>query len=98
MTTIYGLREVGSEEIRYVGYTNQPIAKRLLDHQRKARGKSWPYGVAEWMRSAGEVEIVRLRTCPRKDAHKAERQWVKKLHGDGHRLTNSHLLPREVPA
>lgn len=95
MTIIYGLREVGSDEIRYVGYTNQPLAKRLRQHEYKALARS-PYGPTEWMLGAGPVEIVRLRACPRHQANKAERAWVERLHKLGHRLTNRHLLPRAI--
>lgn len=95
MTKIYGLREVGCDEIRYVGFTNQPLPKRLAEHRKNARAE-WPYGPTDWMRSAGEIEIVRLCACPMAKARRLERKWVVRLHSEGHRLTNRHLLPAEA--
>jgi hypothetical protein len=97
MTTIYGLREVGSDEIRYVGFTNYPLELRLERHRYNAR-VGWPFGPTEWMRGCGEVEIVALADCCQADARQCERSHVERLHYEGHRLTNRHLLPRQTGA
>lgn len=97
MTIIYGLRERGSEEIRYVGFTNRELPLRLRRHEYNAR-RGWPYGPTDWMQRAGVVEIVPLCECAPDDAHNVERQMVEALHGAGHRLTNRHLVPRQTGA
>ena len=99
MTIIYGLREVGSDEIRYVGLTNKSRAERLKDHQTKANTNGWNYGVSVWMRNCGRpVEIIQLCACSPDKARKAERRWVERLHKQGCRLVNSHLVPRNADA
>lgn len=95
MSIIYGIREVGSAEIRYVGLTNMPLKRKLANHLAKAR-TGWPYGPALWIAEGREVEIVRLRNCPASEARCAERRWVERLHNAGHRLFNRHLVPRET--
>lgn len=95
MTTIYGLRAIGDTEIRYVGLTNLPIKQALKTHKSKARN-GWGYGPADWIAEVGDVEIVALRICASDQARKAERHWVEKLYGEGHRLLNSHLIPRQT--
>lgn len=92
MSVIYGLREIGTTEIRYVGLTNHSVKKRFREHQAKARGK-WHYAPAPWMRSAGPVEAVILRICPASEARAAERRWIEKLFSEGHRLCNVKMLP-----
>ena len=97
MTIIYGLREVGCEEFRYVGLTDHPLTKRFAEHQSKARG-TWSYQPAPWMRTVESVEIIRLQNCPKSKSRAAERHWVERLHAAGHRLLNSHLVPRQTGA
>ena len=97
MSIIYGLRQVGTDEIRYVGLTNFSLRKRFAEHQSKARGK-WHYEPAPWMRSTGNVEPVILQTCAMSKARIAERRWVERLAREGHRLLNSHLVPRQTGA
>lgn len=93
MTIIYGLREVGSGEIRYVGRTNHPLEKRLREHKWKAR-HNYPRRLCEWISAAGEIEIIPLAECAPESACRVERQTVRDIWQRGDRLTNGHLVPR----
>lgn len=93
MTLIYGLRELGTNEIRYVGFTDKPRASRLKKHKSNAKSGKWNYPVYHWMSQARDVEIVGLCNCPKHRARELERRWVERLVGQGHRLTNCHLSP-----
>lgn len=93
MTTIYALREVGATEARYIGRSDKPLGERLLKHIQNAK-RNYPRAISGWIKGAGEVEIVPLAQCPRQDAAAEERRMVALYHSAGHRLTNSHLLPR----
>lgn len=94
MTTIYGLREAGSVEIRYIGFTNHPLELRLKKHLGDARGPYWSRDVTQWVRATNNLEIVPLRQCEPNDARLEERRMVEAFHAAGHRLTNGHLRPR----
>lgn len=94
MTVIYGLREIGSEEIRYVGRTEHALHKRLHKHKLNVR-QGYPPRICAWIESAQEIEIIPLRTCAKERACAVERETVTVLFEQGHRLTNSHLLPRK---
>lgn len=97
MTIVYGLREVGTNEVRYVGITNKTKAERLKAHHSKANSKGWNYPVTAWIREAGPVEIIQLCACPKEESRKAERRWVERLHSQGARLLNRHLVPSDTP-
>ena len=93
MITIYGLRECGSNELRYIGQSSKPLAERLRKHLLNAR-RGYPPLVSGWINAAGSVEIAAIATCPSSEADAEERRLVELYHALGHRLTNSHLLPR----
>ncbi len=96
MSTIYGLREVGSIEIRYIGFSNHPLELRLKKHLGDSRSYYYYRPVTAWVRSAGQIEIVPLCTCDPSEARANERRMVQAFHAAGHRLTNGHLLPRSA--
>lgn len=93
MTEIYGLRERGSEEIRYIGRTEKPLCERLHKHKLNAR-HNYPPAISQWINSAERIEIIPLVECERRDGPATERRLVEKYCAAGHRLTNSHLVPR----
>lgn len=93
MTIIYGLREAGSAEVRYIGKSDKPLSERLHKHKLNAR-RNYPRQISEWINSADQIEIVTIDEVDRASACLAERETVSRFHSDGHRLTNSHLLPR----
>lgn len=97
MTVIYGLREVGSAEIRYIGRSAKPLPERLHKHQLNA-AKGYPPLISQWIKSAGEIEIVALQECSADLAYHSERRLAEQYHADGHRLVNSHLVPRQTGA
>lgn len=97
MTTIYGLREVDSDEVRYIGRTEHPLHKRLHKHRLNAL-HGYPPKVSAWINGADGVEIFAISECAKADCNRVERETVERFHDDGHRLTNSHLLPRQTGA
>lgn len=93
MTVIYGLVAPGTSEVRYVGRTDKPLDSRLLKHRQNAM-RGYPPLISAWLRETEDVQIVVLRECAREQAAQTERAVVQEYHQLGHRLTNSHLLPR----
>lgn len=90
---IYGVREVGSSEFRYVGLTTKTITRRKSEHFGSAeRGRKTPF--ADWLRKFPDreaayfqsLEIVQSEDIA--DLGKAEERWISRLRGDGHRLLN----------
>lgn len=97
-TWIYGLKEEGSDEIRYVGASVDPIVR----HRTHLRGYNQSKGMAKWMgacKEAGiEVEMVCLepvegtrrvqgaRRLP--EVAEAEDRWIVTLLDEEHRLIN----------
>ena len=93
MTVIYGLREVGSDEVRYVGRTDGPLEKRLHKHRLNVR-QGYPDRICNWIASAEAIEIISITECPAEVACQVERETVRDFWESGHRLTNGHLIPR----
>lgn len=88
--TIYGLSEIGSDEIRYVGRTAKTPKHRLQRHiwQARTETKVRHRYLSRWIRSvAYEVVIIILETDP-VDPREAERRWIKTLREQGARLVN----------
>ena len=87
-TTVYGLREVGTDEVRYIGQTNQPLKHRLRAHRNDVRNMALPK--TQWIKqlrnSGSSVEIVELE----KDAvyNLSETQHILSHQSRGHRLLN----------
>ena len=64
-TTIYGLHETDSEQIRYVGATRSPLRQRLSQHRAQARHShqsGYDSPKSEWVRSISpdRLEITAL--------------------------------------
>ena len=91
---IYGVREIGSAEYRYVGLTTHRIARRKSEHYKTAlRGqKKTPF--ADWLRQRTDRESVYFESLElvmgtdREDLGRAEARWIEKLRRQGHRLLN----------
>lgn len=94
MIVIYALRSAGDTEVRYIGRSGRPLDQRLQVHKQNAFRQNYPPKVSAWIREAGDIEIVPLARCTARLAAKREREWVERYHALGHRLTNSHLVPR----
>ena len=95
--TIYGLREVDTHELRYIGLTTKPLEERLRKHIRNVK-QHYPRKICDWIVAAQKIEIVPLLVCDESDARKQERFFVAKMISEGHRLANSHLVPRPTDA
>lgn len=97
MSVIYALRAVGSAEVRYIGRTSKPLAWRLHKHRLNA-ANNYPPLISGWINEGAEIEIVALAECEQDQACAVERQMVEAFNALGHRLTNSHLMPRKANA
>ncbi len=91
--SIYGVRELGLPEYRYVGLTTQTISRRRSDHWKAAEGgKKTPF--ADWLRRCAEHEAVyfeSLELVMGDDLNAlgaAEQRWIEMLRSEGHRLLN----------
>jgi len=93
MTTIYGLRETGTQEFRYIGRSNNPLAIRLRKHRLNA-ARNYPPRISAWINAAAAIEIVPIAFAADEDCCATERALVEHYANAGHRLTNAHLLPR----
>jgi len=97
---IYGLREVGQEEIRYVGKTINP-QNRLRGHlgQKEVNAghkkKTW---VSECEEKQVKIEIVILEECDPSIASAREAFWIDDCIRRGYRLTNSNRVAQQTQA
>lgn len=90
---IYGVREMGSSEYRYVGLTTHRITRRKSEHYKVAlMGRKTPF--ADWLRQHPDRESVYFESleivmsADLNDLGSAEFRWIEKLRTDGHRLLN----------
>jgi hypothetical protein len=88
---VYGIRDVGSGDVRYVGQTTAALRRRLQQHLRVARsGHKTP--LYDWLRArdADAVEIVELETVyrDREELGIAEMAWISYLRERGAQLLN----------
>ncbi|SDZ50735.1 NUMOD3 domain-containing DNA-binding protein [Herbiconiux ginsengi] len=88
---VYGIRDVATGDVRYVGQTTVPIRRRLQQHLRVARsGRRTP--LYDWLRSrdSGTFEIVELEKVyrEREELGIAEMAWISYLRERGARLLN----------
>lgn len=87
--TVYGLREKGTDRVRYIGQTSYPIDDRLYRHWQEAN-KGNKTARSNWMRSirdrGGEIEAVPLE----ENAiwNEAEIKWISHYRGIDDRLLN----------
>jgi hypothetical protein len=90
---IYGVREMGSQEFRYVGLTTKMISHRKREHLKvAASGRKTPF--ADWLRSRTDEEeaffssLELVMSDDIDDLGHAEQRWISKLRAEGHRLLN----------
>ena len=88
---IYAFRAEGSAEFRYVGLTTSTLYKRMQAHFKKAQLQA-KFPFYDWLRKQDKetvlmqpLEVVRTSL---EDLGEAERKWIAKLRGEGHRLLN----------
>lgn len=96
MFYIYGLREVGSDEYRYVGHTNDCDRRRwahmALAKDPQASNNEQLY---KWMAAAGNFKMDVLQTVD-SNPRSAEEIWINKLRAAGDRLLNARSATRRV--
>jgi hypothetical protein len=90
---IYGVREMGSSEYRYVGLTTHRISRRKSEHYKTAMtGRKTPF--ADWLRQRTDRASVYFESLElvmgsdREALGRAEVRWIEKFRRDGHRLLN----------
>jgi len=90
---IYGVREMGTTEYRYVGLTTKTIVRRKSEHYKVAEsGKKTPF--ADWLRKHPDRESAYFEPLELIEGQdlallgEAERRWIEKLTSEGHRLLN----------
>lgn len=90
---IYGVRQLGSSEYRYVGLTTHTISRRRSEHFKAASGgRKTPF--ADWLRQNTDRETVYfaslelVMSADLDDLGSAEVRWIEKLRHEGHRLLN----------
>ena len=99
VTSIYGLIDPRTKQIRYIGKANDP-AKRYYDHIKQAKDGYKSYK-CNWIRNlfkAGRkpVLIILQRYIPLKLWRDAERFWVQYCKDKGYKVTN--LYPAGIGA
>lgn len=88
IVVIYGLREIGSDAIRYVGKSCNPC-KRLREHIREANSSDCYKD--RWIRKSKGIELIELEMALASEWQERERYWIQRLRLTGHPLTNTTL-------
>lgn len=88
-STVYGIVDGDTLEIRYVGKTHFSLEERMKGH--RVSKENVP--LADWIVLHHGTAIVLERVAP---AHldRAERRWLRRLLGEGARLLNVNKMPR----
>lgn len=93
---IYGLRENGSDEIRYVGHTKD-IQQRLYQHKTKTGQIKGNAALSAWLDETGDNLLCEtIDYVPANQARKHEEKHMRKLAGKGHRLLNIRQAARKI--
>lgn len=90
LRVVYGLRQVGSADIRYIGRTTKGVSHRLMRHFWQARAKGWTCQkpVSIWIRECGfRVEAVVIEETDG-DLPAAELRWLASFREQGVDLIN----------
>lgn len=83
---IYGLKEAGSGEFRYIGKTVDP-ENRLVSHRKDGLENS-VNPKQRWIASALSIEMEIIEECEPEQEDKREQYWISFYEKIGHRLTN----------
>ena len=92
-TKIYGLVHPRTGVVRYVGKCVTPLARRLTNHEYRARSGRAKHPLGDWIRSLqhrGLRPQMLLLEDNVADWQAAERRWIKSLRDEGRRLLNRH--------
>jgi hypothetical protein len=92
---LYALKDPITQEVRYVGQSNQPLrrlAEHLTDHQNNQAKAAW----IEDLRSQNKEPLIEiLEEVQGKDTPEREVWWIAHYQWQGHHLTN-HSLKHEA--
>ena len=93
LCTIYALAEAGSDAIRYIGKTTQPLKKRLYGHLYNARrgadtNRHKTHWIAQCDARGIKIEAKVLEIVPASEQDAAEIKWITASRNDGQPLTN----------
>lgn len=96
---VYGIREIGSLELRYIGQTQKGGDFRLRYLKSLARAGIGHRNMRDWLVGCDfQVEAIRLGEAPsREDARAKELVAIQAFAAVGHRLLNSQGVPRSKP-
>lgn len=96
MFEVYGIRQVGSKELRYIGQTGRGRKMRLGFIVSLARAGLGDERIREWLQSCNfQVEAVCLDTAnSREEAKAIEASAIRLFWAAGHGLLNRQGLPR----
>lgn len=90
---IYGVREMDSEEFRYVGLTTGTVSNRRAQHWKSVQhGRRTPF--VDWLGTHDDRESVYFQSLELimsedlSDLGEAERVWIARMRADGHNLLN----------
>lgn len=90
---IYGVREIDSDEFRYVGLTTGTVIRRRAQHWKAVQhGRRTPF--IDWLGTHDDRESVYFQPLELvmsedlDDLGEAERTWIARMRSEGHRLLN----------
>jgi hypothetical protein len=86
---IYALIDPRTDEVRYVGKTNQPLGYRLAGHLREKLKCHRCHWIAQLVSLGMKPKIMALETCGRWPWQETERFWIRSFWLAGARLTNN---------
>ena len=96
MVHIYGLKEKGTSELRYIGHSKN-VKKRIYQHKTKSGRIKGNGALTAWLESVGDnLDYVILESVPNRDARRYEEKHIRIKAGEGHRLFNIRQAARKV--
>jgi group I intron endonuclease len=85
---IYGMRQIGTTQVRYIGLTTASVEKRFLTHKKASR-RGVKYPVYDWIRKHGEENIEAfLIEHVQEGLEQRELFWISHYREMGHTLLN----------
>lgn len=90
---IYGLRQAGDWEFRYIGQTSRPQLRLYAHRCEDANSIKKAAWVASVRDAGAKIEMVILAKVPENVATEVERDTIEFFRSTGHRLTNMRQKP-----
>ena len=96
MAYIYGLKEKGTSELRYIGHSRN-VKKRVYQHKTKSARAKGNAELAAWLDGVGDnLDYEILESVPNRGARKHEEKHIRIMSGKGHRLFNIRQAARKI--